>query len=433
MNLHHRTISVALALSLASVLPSSSLAFQQPHRHQNVEKGALSPTALHLDRRHFGRAVIGTIAGVGLVASQPQDANAQVFFDPAQYGDQELRVSAVDSTKEFVRRAILKKPSLAPSFYILALLDGLSFDAAKNAFGPDGSILKIVLSSKETDEYTKNLQEAGLVLVEAEKTLRKKNAISLPDAVALGGAEAIESIGGPVLSVQLGRADTNLKAPVNDKLPLDLFSGNRPNAEVIAAFQKSGMTEREMVALMSGLLTLQKVEKTRSSEDWKQSSKPKFREAGKLGRMSEFRKLTEEDIAQAELEADPDYEDPDDGLYISDSFGDKESRFGERIGKEDINEKTFNKYVKASLESKKNKQSLEEYGWVASLLLGDKIATGETWLSKYSSSNLAYLKDLGIAYNSVTQLGAVYTGGKYESLLKGRPRKSLNDDGLDLF
>jgi hypothetical protein len=46
---------------------------------------------------------------------------------------------------------------------------------------------------------------------------------------------------------------------------------------------------------------------------------------------------------------------------------------------------------------------------------------------------LYYTKDLGTAFNAITQLGAVYTGGKYENLLKNKPRKTLNDDDLNLF
>jgi hypothetical protein len=106
---------------------------------------------------------------------------------------------------ESVRRAILKNPKLAPSFYQLALLDGLSFDAKTNMYGPDGSVMKIVLSSKDTDEYTKNLQEAAFALVAAEKALKMKTAVTIADAVAIG--VEVESIGGPVLTVQLGRAD----------------------------------------------------------------------------------------------------------------------------------------------------------------------------------------------------------------------------------
>lgn len=364
--------------------------------------------------------------------SSPSPANAQVFFDPAQYGDQELRVGAVDSVRESARRAILKNPELAPSFYQLALLDALSYNAQTQEFGPDGSVLKLVFSSKETDRYTKNLQEASLALLEAEKVLKKKTAISLADAIAIAGAEAIESIGGPVLTVQLGRADTPKTGRVTD-LPLDLFSGKRSNAEIAAAFRNAGLTEREMTALMAGYLTLEKVEKSRSTDDWRQSAKPKFREPGKIGRMSEFRKLTDEDIAQAEL--DSDLEDPDDGWYIADSFGTRDDRFGDRLGKEEISEKTFNKYVIEynNIMKKKGSKDTSDYGWVGSLLADANIPTAQTWVQKYASTNLSFIKDLSVSYNSLTQLGAVYTGGKYENLLKNKPRKSLNNDDLNLF
>ena len=391
-----------------------------------------------MDRRSFGNSVWGVAAAsAGLTLSQP--ANAQVIFDPAMYGDQELRVSAVDSVKERVRRAILQNPKLAPAFFEISLLDALSYDAKTNQYGPDGTILTMLLSTKTSDPHVQELQQAAVELAEAEAFLRKKNAVSIADAVAIAGSEAIESIGGPSLTVQLGRGDTAKNTPINTALPLNLFSGQLSNEQVLNVFLRAGLTEREMTALLTALLTLQTVEKTRSADDWKQSAKPKFREAGKMGRMSEFRKLSEEDIAeaeaQAELEADPEYEDPDDGWYIAESFGSKETRFGERIGKDEIDEKTFNKYVKEldTAIRKKDKNALEKFGWIASLLSDPLVPTAQTWVSKYAASNLNYKKDLGLSYGSITQLGAVYTGGKYENLLKGKPRKSLNDDDLKLF
>lgn len=397
-----------------------------------------------MDRRSwFGSIMFGGSTAMMNPFDNNNVANAQVFFDPAQYGDQELRVSAVDSVREATRRAILQNPKLAPAFYQLALLDGLSFQEKTQKFGPDGKIVVAVLSSKTNDEYTQNLQAACLALIEAEKTLRRKTAISLADAIAIAGAEAIESIGGPILPVQLGRADTPRDGIISD-LPIDLFAGNKSNQEIRTAFQNAGITEREMTALLAALLTLEKVEKTRTTEDWRQSTKPKFREPGKMGRMSEFRPITEEDIAQAELEAELE-DEPDDGWYIADSFGSKDDRFGQRLAKDVINEKNFNKYLKEVVSSNNNtgkKKSNEptstttasnEFGWTADLLLDPNIPTAQMWLNKYAAGNLAYIKDLAIAYNSITQLGAVYTGGKYENLLKNRPRKSLNDDGLNLF
>jgi hypothetical protein len=392
----------------------------------------------NVNRRTFGAQVFTGISSGFIYVQNQQPAFGEVFFDPAQYGDQELRVGAVDSVRESVRRAILQDPTLAPSFYQLALLDGLSYNAQTKSFGPDGKVVINVLTSKQTDPYTTNLQKACLALIETEKALRKKTAISIADAIAIGGAEAIESIGGPVLPVQLGRADTPKDGTV-PTLPIDLFAGTRPLSQVTSAFTSAGLTEREMTALLSALLTLERVEKTRTADDWKQSVRPKFREAGKMGRMSEFKRLTEEDIKQAEIDAELESSvSGDDDWYIADSFGTRDDRFGQRLAKDDISEKNFNKYLKElqTMNKKTGSKSTdgkEEYGWISELLLDPQLPTVQTWMAKYAGTNLSYIKDLAIAYNSVTQLGAVYTGGKYESLLKNRPRRSLNDDDLNLF
>jgi len=426
---------LSVSLSLQWIVTE---AFQLPSDVST--RSTVSCTSLHaMDRRQFGNTLSAStlaalVTGTATTIVMPSRTNAQVFFDPAQYGDQELRVGAVDSVRESARRAILKNPAIAPSFYQLALLDGLSYKAATQEYGPDGSILKALFTTKATDEYTRNLQEAALSLIEAEKALKKKNAISLPDAIAIAGAEAIESIGGPVLTVQLGRADTPKNGKVNSDLPLDLLSGSRSPDEVAAAFHNAGVTDREMTAVLLGFLTLESVEKVRSVDDWRKSARPKFREPGKMGRMSEFRKLTDEDFAQAELENDPEYEDPDDGWYIADSFGTRDSRFGERLAKDEIDEKSFNKYVKELNDlAKKKGESADKFGWIGQMLLDSSNPTSQTWIAKYAGSNLNFVKDISIAFNSITQLGAVYTGGKYENLLKNKPRKSLNDDGLNLF
>lgn len=395
-----------------------------------------------MDRRKFGLSSIGWMAA-GAMTSFGGDisgANAEVFFDPEMYGDQELRVGTVDTVRERARRAILQKPSLAPAFYQLALLDGLSFSAKDQKFGPNGGVIYAVLNAKNKDsEYISNLNDAALVLIQAEKDLRRKTAVSIADCVAIAGAEAIESIGGPVLPVQLGRMEVDKsKVKFNPNFPLDILSGDRSKKEVLQAFRSAGLTEREMTVLLSGLLTLQLVEKNRTTEDWKQSVKPKFVERGKMGRMRDFKKLTEEDIQAA---ADDEFaEDPDDGWYISDSFGAKDERFGQRLGKDQINEKNFNVYVKelvGSIPKKKPAASDDakqvSYGWIGELILDPDTPISQAWLKKYADSNLYYIKDLSKSFNSITQLGAVYTGGKYENLLQNRPRKSLNSDDLNIF
>ncbi|CAJ1940513.1 unnamed protein product [Cylindrotheca closterium] len=395
--------------------------------HEN-QASSVSP-----NRRAFCETLIGT-ASIGILGHATR-AEAEVFFDPAMYGDQELRVGTVDSVREKTRRAILKNPKLAPSFYQLALLDGLSFDSKNSRYGPNGGVVYSLFNNKDQSEYMKNLREAADVLVQAEKELKRKTAVSIADCIAVAGAEAIESIGGPVLAVQLGRMEMDKKKIEYSSLPLDIFSGSRSPREVREAFKNAGLTEREMTALLGGLFTLEKVEKSRTTEDWKASARPKFVERGKMGRMSDYKRLSDDDIRAAE--ADEFDEDPDDGWYIADSFGGRDDRFGQRIAKEEINEKSFNKYLKdldsAAKKLKKNEIPDSEDSWIAGVILDPESPTTQAWLKKYADSNLSYIKDLGIAFNSITQLGAIYTGGKYENLLKNKPRKTLNDDDLKIF
>lgn len=422
------------------------VAFQTTTRFgTGTSTGTGTRTELHVDRRNFGMTSVGWLT-TGIIASLTGNspANAEVFFDPAMYGDQELRVGTVDSVRERTRRAILKNPSLAPSFYQLALLDGLSFDATNQKYGPNGGVIYALLNSKEKDEsgYIENLKSAAAVLIEAERDLKRKTAVSIADCIAIAGAEAIESIGGPVLPVQLGRMEVEKNKVQISSLPLDLLSGNRSIKEVKTAFKKAGLTEREMTALLSGLMTLQLVEKSRTTEDWKASVKPKFVERGKMGRMSDYKRLTDEDIQAALSDEQANEEDPDDGWYIADSFGGRDERFGQRLAKDTISEKTFNLYMKDLLKSagatssKKSTATVSDtskFGWIGQQILDPDTPICQSWLKKYADSNLYYVKDLSQSFNSLTQLGAVYTGGKYENLLNNRPRKSLNSDDLNLF
>eukprot|EP00584_Thalassiosira_punctigera_P007067 CAMPEP_0172529538 /NCGR_PEP_ID=MMETSP1067-20121228/3600_1 /TAXON_ID=265564 ORGANISM="Thalassiosira punctigera, Strain Tpunct2005C2" /NCGR_SAMPLE_ID=MMETSP1067 /ASSEMBLY_ACC=CAM_ASM_000444 /LENGTH=433 /DNA_ID=CAMNT_0013313607 /DNA_START=150 /DNA_END=1451 /DNA_ORIENTATION=+ len=398
---------------------------------------ATSSSALSMesnsDRRAFlTESVFALTAGLGATVN-PSTASARVYLDPAMYGDQELRVSAVDSLRESVRRALLQKPSLTPYFLELALLDSLSYSAETNEGGPDGSIIKAVMASKDTDAHTKSLQECAAVLLESKKNLKKLSSITIADAVALAGAEAVNAVGGPVLPTQLGRTEAAAKAPIPSSMPpLNLFTGDAGDDAVAEAFRSSGLTEREMTALLGCLLSVDSIEKATPEGDWRASSKPKFREAGKIGRMSDFKKLTDEDI-EAELAKDgADDEESytvsgDDGWYIADTFGTADSRFGKSLtDKKPELSTAFKNMAKTSASS-------TQYSWVSGFLLSKDLPTAQQWVNKYGSKPLLYEKDLKVAYNAVTQLGAEFTGGKYESLLKNKKRKTLNDDELDFL
>ena len=51
----------------------------------------------------------------------------------------------------------------------------------------------------------KQLKKVASVLQESQRALSRTNALTFADLVAIGGAEAFEGIGGPVLSVKFGR------------------------------------------------------------------------------------------------------------------------------------------------------------------------------------------------------------------------------------
>ena len=113
--------------------------------------------------------------------------------------------------------------------------------------------------------------------------------------------------------------------------------------------------------------------------------------------------------------------------YIADTFGSRDDKFGKRITKEKI------ELSRALRDLSKTSVSTSRYGWIAHLLLSKDLPTAQSWVTKYGAKPLLYEKDLKVAYNALTQLGVEYTGGKYESLLKNRKRKTLNDDDLDFL
>jgi Peroxidase len=426
-----------LAIASSSSSSCSAFSWNTPHTSKarlslvtTTSTTTTTTTALFAThRRDF--LSLSSVAAASLLLLPTTPAVASVYLDPAMYGDQENRVAAVDSLRERVRQAILKNPSLAPSFFQLALLDGLSYDPISKEGGPDGRILRTVLSSKVTDSYTKNLQEACNVLIQASISLTKYTAITIPDAVAIAGAEAIESIGGPVLSVQLGRTEPP-KTMLPPPMDLNIFNGQASPKQITALFRRAGLTDREMTTLLGALLTLEAV----PTNAVQPKQRAKYVERGKMGRMSDYKKLSDDDFnAMAEDDYD---EDPDDGWYIADSFGTRDQAFGQQVAA-GIDQKTFNKYLKELNERSvkkganvNNPTDAATVGWIGAVLLDNDNPTAQSWLNKYGSSNLSYLKDLGIAYNAVTQLGAEYTGGKYENLLKNKARKTLNDDEFGL-
>jgi len=208
-------LSLLLAAGPALAFVPSSVVSWRPRfasssSLQMLEGGGTDGSLPAMDRR----AVLSLGAAAGLFLRNPSEASAIVFFDPACYGDQESRSGAVGGCESRVREAILKNPQLARSFFKLALLDGLSYNSVPKDTpgGPDGSIVPVILSMTGNEELAL-MQDACKVLIEISKQRNKKDiktvtlldAVTIGDAVAIAGTSAIESVGGPILSVQVGR------------------------------------------------------------------------------------------------------------------------------------------------------------------------------------------------------------------------------------
>eukprot|EP00957_Ditylum_brightwellii_P038909 2940241-Ditylum_brightwellii.AAC.1 len=96
------------ALALLLLTASNVAAFQTAPTRSSHSSTALFMKDEGNDRRSFlsrsSAMLVGGLATGLALESSPQPANAVVYFDPAMYGDQELRSAAIDSLRESVRR-----------------------------------------------------------------------------------------------------------------------------------------------------------------------------------------------------------------------------------------------------------------------------------------------------------------------------------------
>ena len=395
-----------------------------------------------VSRRWLGAGL--TSSALATLVVPLQKSEAIVYLDPARYGDQELKNAAIAKCRTRVREAIVKEPAYASRFFLLAIMDGLSFDEKTGRGGPDAS----VAASIQVDAAPyKELREALSVLTESQKALKRTNALTLADLIALSGAEAVAAFGGPEISVQLGRTDAdNLNEKIKavrsggkqaaaqyNCLPaLDLEKRNEPQT-ILKAFARSGFTEREATALLGTLAVLDNAAKNAVSLSEEESAAtdraaPKTR--GKIGRAEngaapKTRKplIDLYDTADGDEDAVVDKMDGDiDDFFIADAFGSRKEAYGRRVksvsGDEGAQEATFNQYFSVLL----NKDETKD--WVDNTLLTD--SNTKVWVNKYSTERLTYLKDLSKTFYRITEVGAQYTGGKYAALLDNRAPKKLS-------
>mmetsp|Transcript_23133 Transcript_23133/g.72394 ORF Transcript_23133/g.72394 Transcript_23133/m.72394 type:complete len:417 (-) Transcript_23133:23-1273(-) len=412
------TLIAALCLTVGGLAPQPS----KPSR----------PSRSSVDRRQLGNGIVasGAIAALSLL-NQP--ANAVVYLDPARYGDQELKNAAIAKCRTRVRDAIAKDPSIAPSFFLLAILDGLSYDEKTRKGGPDGTVAaSIQLPGAAYGE----LRDAVDLLQESQRALKRTNALTLADLIALSGAEAVAAVGGPEISVQLGRTDApnlldNIKAVSKGGLAEAEKRGIAPAfdvektdpADISRAFRRAGFTDREAAALLGTLAVLQSDDVVNADTALKEK-KGDIKARGKMGRVAEGTKTgknyaidlygTNEGDEDASVDK---FEGDTDDFYIADAFGTRKEAYGRRVGGAASSEANFNK-VFIDLQKKKAGATPVEKA-----LLGD--ANVQIWVKKYADERLTFLKDLSKTFYRITQVGAQYTGGKYAALLDNKAVKAL--------
>lgn len=297
--------------------------------------------------------------------------NAAVYADPDRYGDKELKIGTVNRLRQNFRDAMLQDPSIAPMFVKVAIQDALTYNAETEQGGPDGSIVADILSDKIPS--LSGLKPAALVLDDLYKKIKRSTEVTMADLVGFAGAEAIESFGGPRIPIQLGKLEPKVanKASTSSTNYPDLCSKSA-GTEVVDAFLKSGLTEREVAILYGALGSIEKEAQAYKKEEDEEQ------EPNEMG---------------------------DVDIFVPSSFGGPKEIYGKTLGKIDnsVFVEVVDQYKKKKIPS-------------VDVFANEKVAG---WANKYAKNNPGFLKDLPEAYEKLMALGVRFTGGKVGALLGG--------------
>mmetsp|Transcript_1982 Transcript_1982/g.2653 ORF Transcript_1982/g.2653 Transcript_1982/m.2653 type:complete len:352 (+) Transcript_1982:68-1123(+) len=296
------------------------------------------------NRRHF---ISAGILGISSVLLSPSRSNAKVYFEIEKYGDKELKIATINKLKQNLRNVMGKDPSLIPEFFKLALLDGLGYDVKTNAGGLDGAV-----DLKDNPDLQKALDE----VLQIKRKLQRTNELSLADIIAFAGAEAVETVGGPRIVVQLGRND-------NNNIP-EGFSFSEISIET---FKKAGLGAREACLLLAAL--------------------------GELEFLSQ--KAIQSMVVEEEDEDDYGIDGPDGTADIPGTFGGAADIYGKMIGKD----KFGTAFLEASVKGKINTP-------ISKAILGDELM--KPYAQKYAGNKGAFVKDVNEAYSKFSLLGSTF-------------------------
>lgn len=356
-------LALLLALGATAFAPHYSTSTQSCTARTSLQAwkdgGNNKNQAIEQSRRTWLSSQALGIASL-LTASLSSAAQALVYVDPDRYGDKELQVGIVNKVRQAVRNVVLQDPKLAPLFLEIAIQDALSYSTATQAGGPNGQIVPYIL---QTVDKASPLLNAAQELVLIKSKLQRSTEITMADVVTFAGAEAIESLGGPRIVVQLGKLD--LVSPDEPKSDLKLYD-LRNGPETIDAFQKAGLTEREVTLLFGAMASMTKV----------------------LASVDNSATATDED------DDDEPNEMGDPKVDFPSSFGAPSQIYGERLGK--MNDGVF----KDELALQKKKQAT---GVWANDVVGE-------WTMRYSKGG--FFKDLPEAFSRLARVGST---GRWEA------------------
>ena len=371
---------------------TSSRLFSVSSEHEGGSTSASASTGRRDFMAQSSAGVFGVITSRFILPNNDSSAQASVYIDKDRYGDKELRVATVNRLRQNLRNAIVNDPSLAPLFLRLAIQDALTYNDVTGDYGPDGSIVHTVLSLDSDDASKKEVppslrhlmvfKPAALALTNVQANIQQTTAVTMADLVTFAGAEAMESAGGPKISIQLGKLDSKTKTTIrtgsgkssstgtSQKEPIYPNLSDKNNAAtIIDAFKLAGLTEREVALVYGAFAALDQV-------------------------VVEYVPVEVEEVEANEM--------GEKEVYFPSSFGAPKNIYGNDIG-------TMDTAIFSSILKKKT-----SVGDDAGVFDDEKVMA---FAEKYAKKKGDFFKDFPLAYDKIMSVGRLYTGvGILESL-----------------
>ncbi|KAJ0262751.1 L-ascorbate peroxidase 3 [Hirschfeldia incana] len=159
-------------------------------------------------------------------------------------------------------RSIISSKNCAPIMLRLAWHDAGTYDAQTKTGGPNGSI-------RNEEEYTHGANSGLKIALELCEGVKAKHPkITYADLYQLAGVVAVEVTGGPEISFQPGRKDSNV-CPTEGRLP----DAKKDFKHLREVFYRMGLSDKDIVAL-SGGHTLGRAHPERSGFDGPWTQEP---------------------------------------------------------------------------------------------------------------------------------------------------------------